>query len=55
MNGINLKPKNNFSQQLKWANSLNNNSNYTTNNNKSQVKSVDNSSIFTPFVENNNR
>jgi len=54
MNGNNLKPKNNFTQQLKWAKTLSNNSN-NTKNNILQSNSTDNSIIFTPFVENDNR
>eukprot|EP00833_Pecoramyces_ruminatium_P004021 jgi/Orpsp1_1/1178053/evm.model.c7180000063851.2 len=53
MSKSNLKPKNNFTQQLKWANSLNN-SNLISNNSLSNSNNNNNNSIFTPFIENNN-
>jgi len=48
---MNNKPKNNFSQQLKWANSISENNSNST----SRSNSTDNTAIFTPFVETNNK
>jgi len=50
----NIKPKNNFNQQLEWAKSISENNSSNSSNAISRTNSSE-STIFTPFIENSQR